>query len=105
TRVFSFKMSRDATGRTYPDSGTQTPFHPASHHGGNPEAILDLNTINRYHVSTLTYLMDKLKASMVGESHLLDKTLILYGSPMGDPNIHNHRRCPLILLGGANGRI
>ncbi len=105
TRVFSLKMSRDATGRVYPESGTETPFHPASHHGNNEDALLNLNTINRYHVGTLTYLMDKLKDHMEGDTHLLDKTVILYGSPMADPNIHNHRRAPLLMLGGANGQL
>ena len=105
TRIFSFKMSRDATGRVYPASGTDTPFHPASHHGGKPEAILDFSVINQYHVSTLTYLLDKLRDSMEGDTHLLDKTMIIYGSPMGDANLHNHKRCPLIVLGGANGQL
>jgi hypothetical protein len=105
TRVISFKMSRDATGRVYPESGTMTPFHPASHHGGKPEAVLDLNVINRYHVGTLTYLLDRLKESAEGETHLLDKTMIIYGSSMGDANLHNHKRCPLIVMGGANGRL
>ncbi len=105
TRVFSFKLSRDAIGRVYPESGTETPFHPASHHGGKPEAVLDFNVINRYHVGHLNYLMDKLKASTEGDTHLLDKTMIVYGSSMGDPNLHNHKRCPLIVLGGANGQL
>ena len=105
TRVISFKMGRDASGRVYPESGTQTPFHPASHHGGKPEAVLDFNTINRYHVGTLTHLLDQLKNSLEGDTHLLDKTMIIYGSPMGDSNLHNHKRCPLIVLGGANGQL
>ena len=105
TRVISFKMSRDASGRTYPESGTTTPFHPSSHHGGKPEAVLDFNRINTYHVSTLLHLLDKLKESMEGDTHLLDKTMIVFGSPMGDSNLHNHKRCPLIVLGGANGRM
>jgi hypothetical protein len=105
TRVISFKMSRDATGRVYPESGTMTPFHPASHHGGKPEAVVDLNVINRYHVGTLTYLLDRLKESPEGDTHLLDKTMIIYGSSMGDANLHNHKRCPLIVMGGANGKL
>jgi hypothetical protein len=105
TRVFSFKLSRDATGRVYPESGTPTPFHPASHHGEKEEAILDFNVINRYHVSHLNYLMDKLKSSMEGDANLLEKTMIIYGSSMGDGNLHNHKRCPLIVLGGANGQL
>ncbi len=105
TRVFSFKLSRDATGRVFPESGTETPFHPASHHGGNPEGVLDFNVLNRYHVSMLPYLLDRLKETMEGDRDLLEKTLIVYGSPMGDGNLHNHKRNPLIALGGANGRL
>ena len=105
TRVVSFKMSRDALARVYPDSGTMTPFHPASHHGGKPEEVLDLNVINRYHVSTLVHLLDQLRDSTEGDASLLDKTMVVYGSPMGDSNLHNHKRCPLIVLGGANGQL
>ena len=105
TRVFSFKTGRDASNRIYPESGTDKPFHPTSHHGNNEETILDFNTINRFYVGLLPYLLEKLHNSQDGESSLLDQTMIIYGSPMGDPNIHNHRRCPLLLLGGANGQL
>lgn len=105
TRVFSFKTGRDASARVYPESGTDTPFHPASHHGGNEERVLDFSVINRYHVSMLPYLLQKLSDIEEGDTHLLDKTMIIFGSPMADGNLHNHRRCPLIALGGANGRL
>jgi uncharacterized protein DUF1552 len=105
TRVFSFKTGRDASSRTYPQSGTNKGFHPASHHGGREQGILDFNLINRYHVSMLPYFLDKLKNTREGDSNLLEKTMIIYGSPMADGNIHNHRRCPLLLLGHANGRL
>jgi hypothetical protein len=105
TRVFSFKTGRDASSRVYPESGTNKGFHPASHHGGREQAILDFNLINRYHVAMLPYLLERLKATSDGDGNLLDKTLILYGSPMADGNTHNHRRCPLLLLGGANGNL
>jgi len=105
TRVFSFKTGRDASGRVYPESGTDRPFHPASHHGGREESILDFHTINKYHVSLLPYFLNKLRDVQEGDGHLLDKTMIIFGSPMADGNIHNHRRCPLIVLGGANGRL
>jgi hypothetical protein len=105
TRVFSFKTGRDASSRAYPESGTNKGFHPASHHGGREAAILDFNLINRYHVSMLPYFLDRLKSSMEGDKDLLEKTIIVYGSPMADGNIHNHRRCPLILLGHGNGRL
>ena len=105
TRTFSFKMGRDGSSRTYPESGTDKPFHPASHHGGNEAGLQDFFKINRYHVSMLPYFLEKLKTTMEGEASLLDKTMIVYGSPMGDSNLHNHRRTPLILLGGANGQL
>jgi hypothetical protein len=105
TRVFSFKTGRDASSRAFPESGTNKGFHPASHHGGREAAILDFNLINRYHVSMLPYFLDKLKNTMEGDKDLLEKTVILYGSPMADGNIHNHRRCPLLLLGHGNGRV
>ena len=105
TRVFSFKTGRDASSRQYPESGTDKGFHPASHHGGRESAILDFNKINRYHVSMLPYFLDKLANTMDGDKSLLDQTMIMYGSPMADGNIHNHRRCPLLLLGHGNGRL
>lgn len=105
TRVFSFKMGRDASSRVYLESGTDRPFHPASHHGGREEAILDFEKINRYHVGMLPYFLEKLKDIQEGDTHMLDKTMIVFGSPMGDPNVHNHRRCPLIVLGKGNGQL
>ncbi len=105
TRVFSFKMGRDSSARVFPESGTDKPFHPASHHGGREEAVLDFHKINRYHVSMLPYFLEKLASIQEGDTHLLDKTMIIYGSPMADGNLHNHRRAPLIVAGGANGRL
>ncbi len=105
TRVFSFKMGRDVSHRVYPDSGTDRPFHPASHHGENPEALADFAKINRYHVGMLPHLLEKLKDSPDGDSNLLEKTAILYGSPIADGNTHNHRRNPLILLGRGGGAL
>ncbi|TVR57389.1 MAG: DUF1552 domain-containing protein [Gemmatimonadales bacterium] len=105
TRVFSFKMGRDVSHRVYPESGSDRPFHPASHHGGNPEALEAFAKINRYHVGMLPHLLEQLHDSMDGESSLLDKTAIIYGSPIADGNTHNHRRNPLFMLGGANGAL
>jgi hypothetical protein len=105
TRVFSFKMGRDGSSRTYPESGTDKPFHPASHHGGTEKGVKDFHLINKYHVAQLPYFLDKLKSINEGDGNMLDDTMIIYGSPMGDSNLHNHRRCPLILLGHAGGRL
>jgi hypothetical protein len=105
TRVFSFKMARDGSSRAYPESGHPGPFHPTSHHQDKEEKIRDFAKINKYHVSMLPYFLDKLKATPDGEGNLLDNTMVLYGSPMGNSNLHNHRRCPLILLGHAGGKL
>ena len=105
TRVFSFKMGRDGSSRVYPESGSDRPFHPASHHGGTERGVKDFFTINKYHVGHLPYFLDKLKSISEGDATLLDKTMIVYGSPMADSNLHSHRRCPLILLGHANGKL
>ncbi|MDX1390725.1 MAG: DUF1552 domain-containing protein, partial [Acidobacteriota bacterium] len=105
TRVFSFKTGRDASSRVYPESGTETPFHPASHHGGREAAILDFAVINKYHVSMLPYFLQRLKDIDEGGTDLLEKTMIIFGSPMADGNVHNHRRAPLIVLGHANGKL
>ena len=103
TRVTSFKTGRDASTRQFPESGTDKTFHPASHHGGRESAILDFNKINRYHVSMIPYFLQRLKETEDEGGNLLDQTVIMYGSPMSDPNIHAHRRCPLIMLGHGNG--
>ena len=105
TRVFSLKMGRDSSARVFPESGSDKPFHPASHHGGKEEAIRDFYLINKYHVGMLPYFLEKLSAVEEGDANLLDKTMIIYGSPMADGNLHNHRRAPLIVLGGANGKL
>ena len=105
TRVFSFKMGRDGSSRVYPESGSDKPFHPASHHGGNEKGVKDFFMINKYHVAMLPYFLEKLRNIQEGEGNLLDKTLVMYGSPMADSNLHSHRRCPLFLVGGANGKL
>ena len=96
TRVSAFKMSRDVSNRVYPETGVNTGFHIASHHGEREERIIDLAKINRYHIGLVPYFLEKLKKTADGEATLLDNTLIVYGSPMGNSNVHNHKRCPLV---------
>ena len=103
TRVSSFKLSRDSGGRSYPESGVSAGFHGASHHGDNPQRITQFAMINKYHVSMIPYFLEKLKKMPDGDGTLFDRTLLLYGSPMGDSNVHNHRRVPFFMVGRANG--
>lgn len=105
TRVATFKMSRDTSQRVFPGSGVKTPFHSLSHHGEKPETIAELAQLNRYHVSMIAYFLDKLKNTPDGDGNLLDHSLIAYGSPMGDSNVHGHKRLPLILAGHASGKV
>src|SRR5580704_6794275 len=105
TRVSAFKMSRDVCQRVYPESGVKAPFHSASHHGETPAKIADFAKINRYHVSLIPYFLEKLKNTPDGDGNLLDHSLVLYGSPLGDSNAHNHKRVPVFLAGHASGRV
>jgi Protein of unknown function (DUF1552) len=105
TRVSAFKMSRDVCQRVYPESGVKTPFHSCSHHGESPSRILEFAKLNLYHVGTVPYFLEKLKNTPDGEGSLLDHTLVLYGSPLGDSNAHNHKRVPIFLAGHANGQL
>ena len=105
TRIISFKTGRDSQNRVFPESGSNQPFHPASHHGNKEERILEFNKICKYRMSQMAYFLERMKTTMDGDASLLDKTLVIWGSPMADPNIHNHRRCPLVLFGHANGQL
>jgi hypothetical protein len=105
TRVFAFKLGRDASNRVFADSGVTTGFHSASHHGDRDDRVTAFARINRFHISMVPYFLDKLRRTPDGEGTLLDNTVVLYGSPMGNSNVHNHKRCPLFLAGHAGGKL
>jgi hypothetical protein len=105
TRVSTLLGARDLTMRSYPESGTAGAFHGLSHHFEDPDKIREYSKINRYHVSCLAYFVDKLKKTADGDGTLLDHSLILYGTNMGNSNQHVHYDVPHILAGGAGGRL
>jgi hypothetical protein len=105
TRVITFKTGVDLSNRSFPDSGVNKSFHSASHHGNAPEPVLEFNRINSYRLSAVNYLLQKLKDTPEAGVPLIDKTAVVWGSGMGDPNLHAHRKCPLILMGKANGAL
>jgi hypothetical protein len=105
TRVFAFKLGRDASNRVYPESGFKGAFHSSSHHQEKEDKILDFAKINKYHVSMVPYFLEKLKGTPDGDGNLLDNTVVLYGSPMGDSNVHNHKRVPMFVAGHAGGAL
>ncbi len=106
TRVGTLLFARDLTGRRYPERGAPNlGFHGGSHHGEDPARIDDFSKINQYHVETLAYFIDKLAKIEEADGSLLDHSLILYGSNMGNPNQHLHYDAPHVLLGGNHGRL
>jgi hypothetical protein len=105
TRVSTVLYARDLTARSYPESGVNGGFHGMSHHAENPDIIAQYAKINRYHVKCLAYFVDKLKRTQDGDGSLLDHSLILYGSNMGDSNQHLHYDVPHVLIGGAAGQL
>ena len=105
TRVFSFKMGRDGSNRVYPESGSTGAFHIVSHHAERPERVREFAKINAYHVGMLPYFLQQLKETPDGDGTMLDNAVVIYGSPMGNPNQHNHKRVPFLVAGHAGGRI
>jgi hypothetical protein len=105
TRVVSFKLGRDNSNRTYPESGFNGAFHPTSHHSGKESKILDFAKLNTFHVGLLPHLLHQLRNTPDVDGTLLDNTLVLYGSAMGDSNQHNHKRVPFFMVGRAGGRL
>jgi hypothetical protein len=104
TRVITFQLARETSNRTYTEIGVSDPHHPLTHHGNDPEKIARMAKINAFHVSLFAYFLEKLKATPEGDGSLLDHALYLYGSGMGNPNVHDHVNLPILVAGGA-GRI
>lgn len=105
TRVSAFKMGRDVSSRVYPESGVTNQFHNCSHHGEVPKNIAEFAKLNQYHVSTVAPFIESLKNTPDGDGSLLDHSLVMYGSPMGDGHVHEHKRLPIFLAGRASGKI
>jgi hypothetical protein len=105
THISTFMMAREVSYRTFPKLGISEAFHPASHHQNNPARLEQLSRINAYHVALVAYFLDRLKATPDGDGNLLDHSLVLYGSAMSNSNIHNHGPLPVLVAGGAAGKM
>ncbi|MEZ5399094.1 MAG: DUF1552 domain-containing protein [Bryobacteraceae bacterium] len=105
TRVITFQLARETSTRTYPEIGVSEAHHPLTHNGGNPEKLAKVAQINAYHVSLLAYYLQKLKATEEGDGSLLDNSLVLYGSGMGNPDVHDHINLPILVAGGSAARM
>jgi hypothetical protein len=105
TRVTTLLMAKELSGSVYAKSGIRDAFHTLSHHSNLRENMDKFAVLNRYHVTVFTYLLNKLKTAQDGEGNLLDHSIVLYGSAMSDGNQHNHAPLPIVLAGGASGRV
>jgi hypothetical protein len=101
TRVITFQLARETSNRTYAaETGVPDPHHPLSHHGNDPAKVARMAKINAFHVSLFAYYLERLKGTPDGEGTLLDHTMLLYGSGIGNPNVHDHTNLPVIVAGG-----
>lgn len=105
TRVITFQLARETSSRTYPEAGVSDPHHELTHHGNDPDKIARMAKINQFHVSLFAYFLEKMKATPEGNGSLLDHSLYLYGSGMGNPNVHDHINLPVLVAGGAAGNM
>ena len=103
TRIATFQIARETSNRSYPEIGVPDPHHPLSHHGDDPDKIARMSKINAFHVSLYAEYLEKLKNTPEGNGSLLDNSLILYGSGIGNPNVHDHTNLPIIVAGGSSG--
>jgi len=102
TRVSTFQLTRELSNRTYPEIGVPEPHHPTSHHGNDPVKVEKIAQIGTFHVSLFADFLGKLQATPDGEGSLLDNTVLLYGSGMGNPSLHDHINLPILVAGGAS---
>jgi hypothetical protein len=105
TRISTFMLGREVSGRAYPEIGVPDSHHPTSHHQNDPEKLNKLQKINAFHVKQFAYVLERMKNTPDGDGSLLDHSCVLYGSGISDSNIHMHDNLPLVLAGGASGRL
>lgn len=105
TRIVTFQLAREASTRSYPEIGVPEPHHPVTHHGKDPKKLAKVAKINQFHVSLFAEFLEKMAAVPEGSGTLLDHSLYLYGSGMGDPDAHDHTNLPILVAGGAAGNM
>jgi hypothetical protein len=101
TRVITFMIGREFSGRSYPEIGVSDSHHPLSHHQYDPEKMALMARLNAYHVTLFAYYLDRLRATKEGDGTLLDHIVLIYGAGMSDSNSHDPRNLPILLLGGS----
>ncbi|HIE98150.1 MAG: DUF1552 domain-containing protein [Fuerstiella sp.] len=105
TRVITFQLARETSNRTYTEIGVDEPHHPLTHHDNDAKKVAQVAKINQFHVSLFAEFLQKLQSTPEGNGSLLDHSLYLYGSGMGNPNVHDHTNLPILVAGGAAGNM
>jgi hypothetical protein len=105
TRVITFMMGHEMSGRAYPEVGFGDAHHPCTHHQGDPEKIEKTTKINTFHTKMLSYYLDKLRSTPDGDGSLLDHSMIMYGAALSDANLHLYTDLPILLVAGGVGGI
>ena len=105
SRVFTFMVGHEGSGRSYAHIGIPEPHHPVSHHGDTPDGIAKYAKLTTYHVAKLAEFIGKLQETPDGDGTLLDRSLIYFGSGMGNGNAHDRNNPPVLMMGGANGKL
>ncbi|HYW79403.1 MAG TPA: DUF1552 domain-containing protein [Thermoguttaceae bacterium] len=105
TRILTFMFTNAGSNRSYPEIDVRAGHHTLSHHGNDPAKQADISKINRYHASFLAKFLDRLGSFQEGDTTVLDRSMIVYGSGIGDGNRHNHNDLPILLAGGGDGTI
>lgn len=105
TRISTYMLANEGSNRSYPFIGVSDGHHHLSHHGNDEEKQAKISKINLFHVQQFAYFLDRLSQMPEGEGTVLDNTIIMYGSGIGDGNRHNHDDLPILLAGGGAGTI
>ncbi len=105
TRVATFMLAREVSGRAYPEIGVPESHHPVSHHRNDPEQLQQLSKINTFHMAQFAHFVDSLAATGDGDGTLLDNSMLLYGSGISDSNVHMHDDLPIVMVGGGGGTL
>jgi len=105
TRIFTFMIGREQSGRTFPEMGIPDAHHAISHHQNDPVKLGKLAKVNTYHITLFTRLLEKLKATPDGDGSVLDNSIMIYGSGMSNGNAHDPKNLPIIVLGGGSGHL
>ncbi len=105
TRVSTFMLAREISGRTYPEIGVPDSHHPTSHHRDDPTLYEKVAKINTFHLTLFSHFLEKARATPDGDGTLLDHMVMLYGAGMSDSNRHDNKGLPLVLVGGGSGQL